>query len=786
MKNKKKLPVIRYETENGLSQEQVESRRKQNLINKQKVKTSKSYAYIIIKNVFTLFNIIWFSIAAVLISIGAYEDCFFLLIILANLLIGLIQEIKAKRTVEKLSLITAPEALVLRNGKEIKLPITKIVLDDLIKLETGKEIPCDCIVKQGSIEVNEALLTGESVPVKKVAGNKIFAGSFVSSGTCVARADKIGEEIYIQQLSKKAKKLKDPKSQLLKSLRFFINIIAILIAPLGFLVSYKNYLIYTDTYQIITKSAGAVIGMIPAGMFLLTSMALAVGIMRLARHRTLVHDLYSIEMLARTTTLCLDKTGTITDGTMRVKEVITLKKDAKPAGDIICSIISATKDNNQTAIALIKEFNCKQILKPSVILPFSSSRKMAAVTFNDEGTYAMGAAEFLFKDIPDNVKDIIEKNSLLAYRVIGIGYSEEEIKGDIPPQNFTPLYIVLIEDHIRETAAETIKWFNDSGVNIKIISGDNPMAVSQIAKRVGVKGAEKYISLENMSDRDIIKHVKEFTVFGRVTPDQKAVIVNALKSSGETVGMTGDGVNDILAMKEADCSIAMAMGSEAARNVANLVLLDSDFSCMPKVVSEGRRVINNITKTSSMYLMKTLFVIMLVLILSAFPSSRFGFAYPFTPKQMMPLEILVIGLPTFFLALQKNKNKITDNFITEVIKNSLPAAIVLVFNILLLYMFGHIFTQVNTHNVDTMAIYCTTFAGFIMLGFMCYKFNRYRAIMYASMVAVTILAFFFIPRFFELKPLSLHEVLTVIMLMAINFPLMLVLRNVAKSIKINV
>lgn len=783
MSRQKNAPAIRYDIDEGLTRAHVEARRRQKLFNIQKVKTSKSYAAIILKNVVTLFNIIWFFIAGVLIYIGAYSDCFFLIIIMSNLLIGLIQEIKAKKAVEKLSLLNAPEATVIREGQRVKLPTSEIVLDDVIMLEAGKEIPCDCVIKSGSIEVNESLLTGESVPVKKGSGDKIFAGSFVSAGTCVARADKIGADIYIQNLAKKAKSLKANKSQLLKSLKFIINIIAVLIVPLSLLVWYKNSLIFEgELYNIITKSAGAVIGMIPAGMFLLTSVALAVGIIRLARHRTLVHDLYSIEMLARVTVLCLDKTGTITDGTMTLKEVITLDENAKPAGDIVASVLAATKDNNQTAAALKEAFGDRQVFKPEAVIPFSSARKMSAVTFEGEGTYALGAPEFMFGEIPQDVSRIINTYSAQGCRVLGIGRSGGNIKGDVPPSDFVPVYILILEDCVRETAPQTIKWFKDSGVNIKIISGDNPLAVSTIAQKAGVEGAEKYISLEGVSDDGIKNIINDYTVFGRVTPDQKAVIVNALKAKGEIVGMTGDGVNDILAMKEADCSITMAGGSEATRNIANLVLMDSDFSCMPKVVDEGRRVINNITKTSSMYLMKTFFVITLIIILSFFSAEKYRFAYPFTPKQMMPLEIMVIGLPTFFLALQSNNGKITENFLSAVIKNAIPAGAVLVINIMLLYILDYYFGEIN--DTVTMAIYCTTFGGFILLAVMCYKFNRYRAIMFLSMFTAAALSLVIMPGFFELQALSLAETLIVLGIMAVNIPLMLLLLKAAEKLRI--
>lgn len=785
---KRKTPVVRYTNENGLTNQQVKERQLQKLVNKREIKTTKSYTAIILKNVFTLFNLLWFAIAAVLIYIGAYQDCFFLIIIIANLLIGIIQEVKAKKTVEKLSLFTAPTAIVLRENHEAEIPATNVVLDDVIKLYTGKEICCDSIVISGSIEVNEALLTGESVPVKKTAGSSIFAGSFVSSGNCLAKVEHVGNDNYIQQLAKKAKKLKDPLSELLKSLKFLINIIAVLIVPLTTIVYFRNKHIFgEDIFKIITKSSGAIVGMIPSGMFLLTSMALAVGIIRLAKRRTLVQDLYCIEMLARTTTLCLDKTGTITDGTMVVIESIPLAENAKPVEEIISSILNATNDKNHTAIALYNAYGNAVKYDAVTTLPFSSSRKLSAATFAGLGTYAVGAGEFMFDELSEDLKDLIKIKSLEGYRVLCVGYSKQGIENDSLPRDLSPQYLILLEDHIRENAEETIKWFYDNGVKIKIISGDNPVSVFKIAQKAGVVDAEKYISLDNMTDIEVQEAAKTYTVFGRVTPDQKALLIKSLKAYGETVAMTGDGVNDILAMKEADCSIAMAAGSEAARNVANLTLLDSDFSCMPKVVAEGRRVINNITKTSSMYLMKTFFVIMLVALLSLFPVQRFNFNYPFSPKQMMLLEIMVIGIPSFFLALQPNENRIKGRFLISVFKKSVPAALVLVLNILFLFNFTNIFGEqlgIDYNAVVTMSIYSVTFTGFLILGIICYKFNKYRAIMFFTMLALTILFIIFMPGLFELSALSTQMYMIVAGLLVVNLPLLLLLLKIADKLKI--
>lgn len=787
IKKKEKLPAERYFNKDGLTLFQVQSRKEQKLVNTKEVKTSKSYLSIIIKNVFTLFNMLWFAIAFILIYIGAYEELFFMIIIILNLLIGIIQEIKAKLTVEKLSLLTAPVATVKREGKEYNIPVTSVVLDDIIKLNMGKEICCDSIIVSGNVEVNESMLTGESVPVKKTEGDNLFAGSFVTSGSCTARVDKVGSENYVQKLAKKAKKLKEPKSELLKSLRLLINIIAILILPLTAITVYRNYNIFDGViYRTITKSAGAVVGMIPSGMFLLTSVALAVGVVRLAKKRTLVQDLYCIEMLARTTTLCLDKTGTITDGTMDVVKEITLNQDKTALKDIVSSILYATKDENHTALALINKYSKNEILKAEKAYPFSSARKYSAIYLNGK-TYVLGAAEYIFSDLDKKTKDIIYKYSQSGYRVLSIGYCDKEIENNVLPNDVKPLYLILLEDHIRDNAPKTIEWFNKNNVKIKIISGDNPVSVAEIAKKAGVINADKYISVENMTEAEIIEAVKEYTVFGRVTPEQKAYLIKALKQNKEVTAMTGDGVNDILAMKESDCSIAMAAGTEAARNVANLVLLDSDFSRMPEVVAEGRRVINNITKTSSMFLMKTFFVIFLVVIFAFFPVAKYPYSYPFSPKQMMLLEILVIGMPSFFIALQPNINLIKGRFLSSVFKKCIPAAVILTLSTVVLYNFGQFFGELfgtNYNDIVTMAMLTVTFTGFEMLGITCYKFNLYRGIMFIAFVVISTMLLIFMPKFFEMGYLSNYEFLFVAIQLILNLPLLVLFLKLAEKIKI--
>lgn len=744
----------------GLTDEQVNERVLEGNTNYVENRNTKTYKSIFFGNIFTFFNLLCFVVAGALIAVNAWSNLVFMLVILANMVIGIVQEIKAKKTIEKISLVTAPTAVVVRNGAQIDIPVSDIVLDDVILFTLGKQICADCIVMEGEVEVNESLLTGESNPIKKRKGDVLLSGSFVVSGKCFAKADKIGSSSYTAQLAVKAKEYKKAKSELLNSLNLIIKIIGIIIIPLAILTFYNNFNQVDATINsTIKKTAGSVIGMIPAGMFLLTSLALAVGVIKLAKKRTLVQDLYSIEMLARTDVLCLDKTGTITDGTMKVNSVIQLNSSLdNTINEIVGSMLTALDDNNQTSRALATYFGYSKELSAKEILPFSSKRKLSAVTFKNNQTFAFGAPEFILKTKNVEIEKLVKQYASKGFRVLLLAKCEGGIVKDNISSKVTPVALIVIEDRIREHAAETIEWFKQNGVEIKIISGDNPLTVSEVSKRVGVENAGNYISLEGLSEQQVIDAAEKYSVFGRVSPEQKFILVKALKSKGHKVAMTGDGVNDILALKEADCSIAMASGSEATRNVSHLVLLDSNFNSMPNVVAEGRRVVNNIQKSSSLYLMKTLFTIMITILCLIF-----SIKYPFSTNQILLLEWCVIGFPSFCLALQPNTEKIKGRFLVNLIAKSLPGALIFVVNVVACY----IFTQFTgcADQFATMGSLVLTFSGLLVLYNVCKPIDVFRGILVAAMIVMSVLMIILIPgSFFEYVELSLQNVLFIIIL----------------------
>ncbi len=546
----------------GLSSEVVAERVEKGYDNFVKKRTGKSYLSIFISNIFTFFNILTFIVAAALIIVGAgLTQLFFIIIILANVVIGIFQEIRSKMKIDKLSLVSAPSAVVIRDGERKVIPTCDVVLDDIICFELGKQICTDSVVVRGECEVNESMLTGESEPVKKRPGDTLYSGSFISSGSVVARVEKVGTANYVETLTSHAKKYKKPKSELMNSITLIIKVLSPFIIAIGALMVWTNYrnivpsgatATYADWNKIVTSAAGSVIGMIPSGMFLLTSLALAASVLRLAKKQTLVQDLYCIEMLARVDVLCLDKTGTITDGSMEVNNVIPIKgfESDYSLSDIIGSMLTATGDNNQTALALANKFGYSKALNPTAVLPFSSQRKLSAASFDGEGTFMLGAPEFVLKDMGVRIEKLINENAANGFRVMVLAHSPAEIVGEKLPAVRRPVCLIVIEDHIREDAIETIKWFKENNVTVKVISGDNPITVSEVARRVGVENAELYVSLEGFSDQDVIEAANKYTVFGRVTPEQKRLLVRSIKAKSHTVAMTGDGVNDILAMRE--------------------------------------------------------------------------------------------------------------------------------------------------------------------------------------------------------------------------------------------
>ncbi len=682
----------------GLADEAIYEREIFGYVNKKQAKKGKSYLGIVLSNIFTFFNILYIIITVLIITAGNLKDLSYLVIVFVNLLIGIVQEIKAKRMVDKLSLVTAPQARVIRDGKEETINIESLVLDDIILFKTGEQIFADSIVVSDEVEVNESLLTGESDNLTKKPGDMLLSGSFVTSGFCTARVDQIGDDNYIEKLSKEAKNYKKPHSEMLTSLKRALIVIAILIVPLMLItfslginhqwnVFFKGGEEALRLYKTGVKESTAIaVGMIPAGLFLLTTIALSVSVVRLANQKTLVQELYCIEMLARVNVLCLDKTGTITDGTMKVIETIQFGKNQNfTVKEVIGSMLNVLGTPNETSKALYNEFSKNEILKANDVLAFSSVRKYSAVEFvkqtdNGEekvGTYFLGASEFVLTDNLKSVSQQVEKFSSKGYRVLVLGYSPRTGVLKNKPTNVVPVALLVLEDHIRETAFETLSYFKDQGVNLKVISGDDAITVSKIAQKAGVDNASRYISLEGMTEDEVRKIATEYTVFGRVTPTQKRALIAGLHDHKKVVAMTGDGVNDILALREADCSIAMASGSEAARYASHLVLLNSDFASLPKVVYEGRRVVNNIERSGALYLAKTAVTFLLTFLyflLGVWQIYNGQIRYPFSISQLIVIEFVCIGVPTVFLSLQNSKEIIKGKFIVNVLKNSLPTA----------------------------------------------------------------------------------------------------------------
>jgi cation-transporting P-type ATPase E len=793
IRNKDDIVVERYnpDIKKGLTIEEVELRQMAGMANVSDTGSTKSISSIITSNILTFFNFINFGIAAWLISVrSGISQLLFLGVISLNIAIGIIQEIRAKKTIDKLSLLSAPTAIVVRQGDEVEISIQDVVIDEILYLNSGKQISTDSVIREGTIEVNESLLTGESDPIIKRPGDTLYSGSFVISGSCYAQAIAVGHDIYIQKLTNQARKYQKPKSDLLGSLKTIIRIVGVLILPLAgalfYLMWQNSSLSYGD---IVRATSGAMIGMIPSGLFLLTSMALAVGVIRLAQNNTLVQELYCIEMLARVDTLCLDKTGTITDGTMSVKSVIEYDhKIGLSTKHMISIMLNALNDQNLTSEALIERFGTSKKLKHKNLIPFSSTRKLSAVQFEKYGTFVLGAPEFVLKDNYASMSEEVERQASEGYRVLVLGHSEGVIEEDKVKGEIQTVALIMIEDTIRPDAIETIEYFKTHNVDVKVISGDNAITVSRIAQRAGIDRADQYISLENMQDKEVVRAASRYTVFGRVSPQQKKLLIESLKNNGCTVAMTGDGVNDILALKEADTSIAMASGSEAARNVSHLVLLDSNFSSMPKVVSEGRRVINNVQRVSTLFLTKTIFSILLAVI----AIMRRG-VYPIQPVQLVMIDYLVIGFPSFLLALEPNNRRVVGRFLWNIIKAALPGALVVMINSLIIFAFAETLAM-GYMEISTLIVLSATITSLAVLYKVSTPFNPYRLILFILMVTAFIILTLTVPWFFkfapfraidiyEVNPLSIAQILLLLVLAQATYPLMFILSNLYRWIK---
>ena len=702
---------IRY----GLNSDQVNEYFENGWSNEPVEPPSKTVPEIIKSNLFTYFNLVFAVLAALLILAGSFRNLTFLPVILANLFIGIIQEIRAKNTLDKLSVLNAPKALVVREGRQFSIPAEELVLDDIVIFKAGNQICADAIVVDGEVSVNESLLTGESDEISKKPGDELMSGSFIVSGECYARLDKVGEDSYISKLTLEAKAMNsEEQSEMIRVLDKLVGVVGILIIPIGLLLFGQQFFFSGASFsKSITSMVAAVIGMIPEGLYLLASVALVVSVMRLASKKVLVHDMKCIETLARVNVLCVDKTGTITENTMEVNGEIPMdgydSQSMAPLKQIISDFASAMSSDNITMKAMKDYFNKPSGRKAVSVSPFSSQFKYSGAAFED-GSYVLGAPEFVLREDYDNYREQIEQYSSEGYRVLVFGIYDGVIDGKALTGKVTPLGLVFLSNPIRKEAPETFKYFENQGVEIKVISGDNPVTVSQVALQAGIANADNYIDASTLTTDEAIEDaVLRYTVFGRVTPDQKRKFVRALKKAGRTVAMTGDGVNDVLALKDADCSVAMASGSDAAAQASQLVLLDSNFACMPSVVMEGRRVVNNIERSASLFLVKNIFSFLLSLF-----SVCFMINYPLEPSQISLISMFTIGVPAFFLALQPNKNIIQGHFLSNVLIKALPAGITDFLVVGALVVFGQVF-EVGETDISTACTMLLAMVGFVIL-----------------------------------------------------------------------
>ena len=751
----------------GLTDEEVRQRVEEGLTNRADISTDKTTKEIVISNVFTYFNLIFLVITILLIMVGSFRNLTFLPIIIGNTVIGIVQEIRAKKTLEKMSLLNAPHADVIRNGSVKQISTEELVKDDVILLTAGKQICADAVVISGNIQVNESLLTGEADEVEKTEGSTLMSGSFVVSGECYARLEKVGNESYISKLSLEAKSMGGKEqSEMIRSINLIVKWVGIVIIPIGLILFWQSHFVNGESItKSVTSTVAAIIGMIPEGLYLLTTVALALSTMKLARKKVLLHDMKSIETLARVDVLCVDKTGTITEPDMKLKEIFLCKNSGADGTQtaltldelksLILDYANASVDNNATMLAL-KAYAADALTNNTSALhrtavsqqAFSSSLKYGSVTFSD-GTYLLGAPEFIMHEDFARIEEEIIPYADKGDRVLLFArYDGENVENGING-SVTPLGFVALANPIRANAVKTFEYFKSQGVAIKVISGDNPRTVSRIAIQAGIESAESFVDAATLDTEDkIADAVNKYTVFGRVTPKQKKQLVKALQAKGHTVAMTGDGVNDILAMKDADCSVAMASGSEAAAQAAQVVLLDSDFAHMPDVVYEGRRVVNNIQRSASLFLVKNIFSLLLSLF-----SVILMVTYPLEPAQVSLISMFTIGVPGFLLALEQNKDRIKGHFITNVMLKALPGGLTDVIAVGALVVCGEVFC-ISDASIGTIATLVLSVVGFMILFKISEPLNGMKYAVIIGNIAGLVFSGFFLKKLFALTDLS--------------------------------
>lgn len=751
----------------GLTQAEVEARIADGQVNAIQDSSNRSVKDIVMGNTLTFFNFINIVLLALVLSVRSYKNMLFIFIIIANTLIGIFQEIKAKITLDKLKILTVSHVDVIRDGVKKSVTVSELVKDDVILLKSGGQIPADGVILDGEVDVNESLLTGESDSIHKTCGSKVLSGSFVTSGKAMCLLTEVGHDCYMEKLSSEAKQFKRYKTELQRNLDTILKFISIIIVPLGIILFAKQYWISGSTYeQAALDTVAAVLGMIPEGLVLLTSVALALGAVRLARRSTLVRELFCIETLARVDTLCLDKTGTITEGHLCVQGEESVKEDVD-LEQLMGRMVSALGDENETFQALRQHYKRNQSTNTKLVLPFSSERKFSGVVFEGEGTYLMGAYQFIFPQADPAVLEKISEYASQGLRVLTVAHSPNEMTDYTLAEDFEIVGFVFMTDVVRKNAPDILGYFEEQGVDLKVISGDDPVTVAAIAARAGLKDADKYIDATTIhTDEEMEDAILKYSVFGRVTPKQKQQMVRLLKQNGRTVAMTGDGVNDVLALKDADVSIAMASGSEAAKNTANLVLLNSDFASLPHIVNEGRRVINNIKAAASMFLIKTGFSV-----LTALLTIIVGQNYPFQPIQLSVINGCAVAIPTMLLQLEPSFQKVNKHFFREVLRMSMPAAITITAMITIINNIGH---SIGTPRemLSTVCVLATGWVYLITLRQVYSPMTGYRKFVIYLMQTAYLVAMVIGQRIMEL--VGLNFTCVIVTLAAVNFAPMII------------
>lgn len=755
----------------GLTSIQVKERISKGLENGNYSVPTKSILQIIRNNICTLFNLLNFALAFWVLLVHSYKNMLFMGVIFCNVVIGIVQEIRAKKVMDRLAVVAAPKAKVLRDGKTQEIVLEHLVLDDLCILKRGDQICADSQIVSGECEVDESLLTGEIDPIFKSKGDSLLSGSFVVSGEVEAQVIHVGADNYAYKIVRDAKQYKKTKSEMLSSINTIIRIVAICIVPFAAILFLKQY---SMTEQVMDRAVvgtvAAVVAMIPEGLVLLMSVVLSVSVIRLSKKNTLVQDLYCIETLARVDVLCLDKTGTITEGKMQLDNVIlfpvsgfTTEQRQARVGDVLCAMMQTLSDDNPTYYAVKERFCEPSHWKAEFTLPFSSEKKWSLASFRNKGTYVLGAAEFILGREADSYQKHLNAYAKDGYRVLLLAASDEVLtkrkytKTKKLPKKIDPLAFLLLSDKIRPEAEETFKYFAKEGVELKIISGDHPITVAGIAKRTGLKGSDSFVDATTLiTDEELALAASKYTVFGRVTPYQKLGLIKALKEQGHTVGMTGDGVNDVLALREADCSVAMQAGSDAARNVSKLVLLDSNFASMPQIVAEGRRAINNLERSAALFLEKTVYAFLLATIFLFI-----NLPYPFAPIQLTLISGLTIGIPSFLLALEPNIKRVEGHFLKNVMRTAIPGGLLIVANILFVLIMGYV-RNTPIEQTSTVATFVTAIVSFFVMFKISQPWNLYRASIFFGLIGAFLIAVFFIPNLFNIVKLNVSILLVLL------------------------